>query len=134
MQSNVAALRAHPCSETAAQIVDAMNRGNQVEDRRLVGRTMAEIGTDGFRQCFAPGQERRLQFLQVILSLSCGGRVVAQETRALPGEEGCQMDLLGRLDMCVHCRLPLVSRFRSSLHLAAHSMASFGIERTLPSY
>jgi hypothetical protein len=64
-QGDAAASRAHESTEIALQVVDALNDAHELHHRGLVSRAMSEVGVDRLLDGAAPGDQRRLEVVQI---------------------------------------------------------------------
>src|SRR5690606_8252616 len=88
-------LRAHPLAQPAAQVVDALDQRQDLQDGGLLGRAMAEVSLQGCFDLVLASDERALEPGEVGASPFEGWRAVAQEGLALAlevaGEGGCRV-------------------------------------------
>jgi hypothetical protein len=64
-RGDAAASRAHKSTEIAIQVVDALNDADELHHRGLVSRAMSEVGVDRLLDGAAPGDQRRLEVVQI---------------------------------------------------------------------
>lgn len=74
----------HPAAEVAVQVVDSFHDCRQVEQRRLVTRTVTEVGIDGGNKVLSMLPQAVLELHEVAAPLRGSWWTVAEECRALP--------------------------------------------------
>ena len=83
---DVAALRLHPLAELLPRVADAVDRGEDLEQLRLLGAAAAEVGVDRLGDRVDVLDEDALELVEVLPALLVARVRVAKVRRALDGE------------------------------------------------